>query len=237
MRRTRQACRGQARSLRTNETCVWGVSDPRKPVPGPCSGGGRGGRSRPDASVTAADSLPTATRAAKSAARSTRAKLLIVRDIAMCDMRSRSRRPRVGQTKYASHAGGPLLPRLWSPRFFFASEFWRPHPRGNRARLYGRRRDPKRPFDSGATELDIEGSLTRLADQRSAAELRASRRVSTTAKPFINLCRQGVLREMQRAGMSPGRGTTPAASIKRCQPLRLASILVPVRVPLVDAPS
>jgi hypothetical protein len=41
---------------------------------------------------------PTATRAAKSAALPTRAKLLIVRDIAKCDMPSRSRGQRVGQT-------------------------------------------------------------------------------------------------------------------------------------------
>jgi hypothetical protein len=63
---------------------------------------------------------PTATPAAKSAAFSTRAKLLIVRNIAKCDHPSRSRSPRVRQTKSAIEAGGPLLPGLWSPRFFFA---------------------------------------------------------------------------------------------------------------------
>lgn len=66
----------------------------------------------------------TATRAAKSAALFTRAKLLIVRNIAKCDVPSRSRGPRVGQTKYAIDAGGPLLPGLWSPRFFFAFAIW-----------------------------------------------------------------------------------------------------------------
>jgi hypothetical protein len=28
-------CQGPARCLRTNVTCVWGVSDPRQPIPGP----------------------------------------------------------------------------------------------------------------------------------------------------------------------------------------------------------
>jgi hypothetical protein len=47
-------------------------------------------RMPPSLMLTAA---PAATRAAKGAAVSTRAKLLIVTDIAMCDMRSRSRSP------------------------------------------------------------------------------------------------------------------------------------------------
>ena len=63
---------------------------------------------------------PTETRAAKSAALSTPAKLLTVRNIAKCDMPSRSDGPGVGQTIYAMDGGGPLLPGLWSPRFFFA---------------------------------------------------------------------------------------------------------------------
>ena len=54
MRRTRQG-QGHARFLRTNVTCIWGVSDPRKPVPGPCSGVAEGVAHAPDASITAAD--------------------------------------------------------------------------------------------------------------------------------------------------------------------------------------
>jgi hypothetical protein len=45
----------RARFRRTTATCIWGVSDPLPTGPGPDRGGGRGGRSRPDDSVTAAD--------------------------------------------------------------------------------------------------------------------------------------------------------------------------------------
>jgi hypothetical protein len=74
----------------------------------------------PVASVTAADSRADCDTGGKERRPSTRAKLLIVRNIAKREMRSRSRDPPVGQTKYAIVAGGPLLPGLWSPRFFFA---------------------------------------------------------------------------------------------------------------------
>jgi hypothetical protein len=37
----------EARFRRTTATCIWGVSDPRKPGPGTVIGGARGGRSRP----------------------------------------------------------------------------------------------------------------------------------------------------------------------------------------------
>ena len=66
---------------------------------------------------------PTATRAANSAALSTRAKLLIVRNIAKCDMPSRSDGPRVGQTKCSMDAGGPLLPVCGPPDFLSLSRF------------------------------------------------------------------------------------------------------------------
>jgi len=48
--------RDSARFCRTNVTCIGGVSDPRFSGAEPRQEGGRGGRSRPVASVTAADS-------------------------------------------------------------------------------------------------------------------------------------------------------------------------------------
>ena len=48
--------RDRARICRTTATCIWGVSDPLIAAVGPRSGGGRGGRSRPDASIVVTDS-------------------------------------------------------------------------------------------------------------------------------------------------------------------------------------
>jgi hypothetical protein len=90
--------RDRARFGRTTATCIWGVSDPRQLKHGAVIGGWQRGltpQMSPPLLLTAAS---TATRAGKSAALSTRAKLLIVRNIAKCDMPSRSRGPRVGLT-------------------------------------------------------------------------------------------------------------------------------------------
>jgi len=50
MRRTRH---GHARFLRTNVTCIWGVSDPLPTAPGPnTGGGGKGVAHAPDAAIS-----------------------------------------------------------------------------------------------------------------------------------------------------------------------------------------
>jgi hypothetical protein len=113
--------RDRARFLPDDSDIHLGRERPPKTGRGTVIGGWQWGsltpQMPPSRLLTAA---PTAIRAAKSAALSTRAKLLIVRNIAKCDAPSRSRGPRVGQRKYAMDAGRPLLPGLWSPRFFFA---------------------------------------------------------------------------------------------------------------------
>ncbi len=48
--------RDRARICRTTATCIWGVSVPLIAAVGPRSGGGRGGRSRPDVSIVVTDS-------------------------------------------------------------------------------------------------------------------------------------------------------------------------------------
>ena len=72
----------RARFCRTTRTCIWGVSDSRKPGPEPGSGGGRRGsltpQMPPSPLLTAA---PAAARAAKSAAPLTVVKLLIAHNI------------------------------------------------------------------------------------------------------------------------------------------------------------
>ena len=121
LRRRTPQCHGRSAVPPDDSDMHLGRERPPKTRSGTVVGGWQRGsltpQMLPSPLLTAA---PAATRAAKSAALSTRAKLLIVRDIAMCDMRSRSRSPRVGQTKCAMDAGGPLLPSLWSPRFLFA---------------------------------------------------------------------------------------------------------------------
>ena len=103
----------------------------------------------------------TATRAAKSAALSTRAKLLIVRNIAEVRYANRSRGPRVGQAKCPRDAGGTTPPASVVPPFFLRFPTFGPASRrkpSSRLRMAERSGEiAERWFDPGAVELDIAG--------------------------------------------------------------------------------
>ena len=74
----------------------------------------------PDDSVTAPGTAPTATRAAKNAARLTVVKLLMVKNIATSPTDAITFLSWLVISELRTSKGGPLLPGLCSPRFFFA---------------------------------------------------------------------------------------------------------------------
>jgi hypothetical protein len=89
--------------------------------------GGRGVAHAPDACVTAADSRADFDTGGEERRPSTRAKLLVVRNIAKCEMPSRSSDPRVGQTKYAIDAGDHSS-RVCGPPDFSSLSWIAKHP-------------------------------------------------------------------------------------------------------------
>ena len=104
----------RARLCRTTVTYIWGVSDPRNWARERRSGGGRGGRSRPDASSLAACDCARETRAAKSAARRRRTEPFMAKNISDPTV-LRSGSSSLLPSPPISTPIGELLPSLLSP--------------------------------------------------------------------------------------------------------------------------
>jgi hypothetical protein len=147
----------RARFCRATKTRIWGRERPPK------TGGRDRDRGVAEGSLTPQmptslllTGAPTATRAATSAALYPRAKLLIVSNVAKRDMPSRSLGPRVGQTKYAIDAGGPLLPGLWSPRLSSLLCFL-PGSRGARSRTESavEKQTGASPYEASSTAAHV----------------------------------------------------------------------------------
>ena len=110
-----------ARFRRTNVTCIWGVSDPRKLRRGTVIGGWQRGSLTPQMPPSLLPTAaPTATRAAKSAARLTAVKLLIAKNIATSPTDAITFLSRLVDQRTAHEQGGTTAPESVFPLLFFA---------------------------------------------------------------------------------------------------------------------
>ena len=110
----------RARFCRTTETPNPGVDSPRIEARTGSGGWQRGSLTPQMPTSLLLTAAPTATRAAKSAARLTAVKSLIAKNIATSPNDAITFLWRLVDQRTAHEQGGPLLPSLWSPLLFFA---------------------------------------------------------------------------------------------------------------------